>query len=172
MPGDYKLRINTKVGDHLLCFDGDTVEEAVENLERGATFVARIHAALSILDGRDATTIVPKDNKTWGARSQGGRTYPKTTPGSGDPGQPTSAPSGEPSAESLLKSELGAVEVKEGPAPGDVPQDIQHCQLHNQNRHLFGPGKSIKTGKEYSSSYRCPERGCSAKWQQKDGGWS
>lgn len=201
MAEKYQFQINAKVGDHLINVNGETPQEAVENLEVLAAHKDRIHAALSALDGRDATEIVQKE-KTWGARSQGGRTYPKPAasgapqtsisatgswggqlaaaadPDHGDPNQ-SGFTTGNP--QQLLQQHVGATVVSTeqnvaSVSAGAVPREVMVCPLHGPRKYA-GPGVS-QAGKEYGPSYRCSERSCatgphgkSAVWQNKDGSW-
>lgn len=186
MAEKYQFQINAKVGDHLINVNGETPQEAVENLEVLAAHKDRIHAALSALDGRDATEIVQKE-KTWGARSQGGRTYPKPAAG-GAPQTSTSATGswgGQPAAAAdpvqVAQQELGATVVSTeqnvaSVSAGAVPHEVMVCPLHGPRKYA-GPGVS-QANKPYGASYRCSERSCAtgpngknAVWQNKDGSW-
>lgn len=184
---EYTVQINVKVGDHLINVNGATAEEAITNLVALADQTPLIHQALSILDGgRPATEIVQKE-KTWGARSQGGRTYtnnpgaqaapPASFPQPAQPfqGQPASpAPAGwnpqQPQwdPQQAIQQQLGATVISQTP---NAPQDPV-CGVHGQPLKYFGPGKNPNTQKEYAASWRCPTRGCSGtKWQKSDGSW-
>jgi len=177
---EYKVQINVKVGDHLININGETVAEVQEYLHQLAEHSGEIHAAMEKLDGRPATDIVTKE-KTWGARSQGGRTYPKTagassatSPGGSTPQTAVAAHAASP--QQLLQQEMGAqvlgTETNAVASPGaGAPNEVVHCGIHGKPRQFYGPGVSSKTGKEYGASYRCTERGCSAHWQRKDGSW-
>jgi len=174
---EWIIQVNVKVGDHLVNIRGKGSRFVLDKLDELAGEAERLHAALEKLDGRPATEIVTKE-KTWGARSQAGRTYPKTATASSPTGSATSSPPkpveivADP--HQLLTKELGAVrvgtETNAAASPG-VPHDVANCGIHGKPRQHYGPGVSSKTNKEYSASYRCPERGCAAVWANRDGSW-
>lgn len=154
--GDWVLQINVKIGDHLVNVRGFSSGFVLDKLDELAFGADRIHKALEALDGRPATAIVEKEKK-WGARSQGGRTYPSATPAV--------------SADILIRSELGGVPV--GVSDGGTAGPTEStCTLHGQQRKWFGPGVSKASGKEYSASMRCPEKGCKALWEKPDGSFA
>lgn len=186
MAEKYPIQFNVKVGDHLININGEGPEEALSNLKFVAGHTPEIHAALEALDGRPATEIVQKE-KTWGARSQGGRTYPKPAAG-GAPQTSTSATGswgGQPAVAAdpvqVAQQELGATVVSTeqnvaSVSAGAVPHEVMVCPLHGPRKYA-GPGVN-QANKPYGASYRCSERSCatgphgkSAVWQNKDGSW-
>lgn len=186
MAEKYPIQFNAKVGDHLINVNAEDVEHALLLVEELTAKKDRLHSALEALDGRPATEIVQKE-KTWGARSQGGRTYPKPAAG-GAPQTTTSATGswgGQPVAAAdpvqVAQQELGATVVSTeqnvaSVSAGAVPHEVMVCPLHGPRKYA-GPGVN-QAGKEYGASYRCSERSCatgphgkSAVWQNKDGSW-
>lgn len=159
---DYKVQINVKVGDHLINIQGDSPTEAYDYLKKISDWAPEIHQMIEKLDGRTATQIVQKE-KSWGARSQGGRTYPQKAAQAALAAVVDTRSAGE-----LIEQELSGTEVV-APAP---QEGVSTCEMHGQVRTLAPGGVSQKTGKEYSSSLRCPAPGCRPLWQKKDGSFA
>jgi hypothetical protein len=179
--GSYKVQINVKVGDHLINIQGDSGEEAISLLEGLASQSRHIHSAIEHLDGRPATEVVQKET-TWGARSKGGRTYPRAvnTAASTTPTPIATAQSVQdqaPSATELLQNELGAKVVSSTSTPSDASTRPEHvpnsnpelCADHGLKRKFYPAGKNKNTNKDFSASWRCPAAGCKPLWDKGDG---
>lgn len=170
MSEDYKVQISAKIGDHMVNVRGETTGEALLYLAELRAAANEIHGAMETLDGRPATEIVQKE-KTWGARSQSGRTYPRA---GASPTGSTATTS--PGAIEILKDELGAVVISTStnpPSPSSTPHvpdsNPELCAAHGLKRKFHEAGKNATTGKDFSASWRCPAAGCKPLWQKSDG---
>lgn len=159
---DWNVQISVKIGDHLTNIRGRSTNYVLERLEELASHADRVHAAMEALDGRPATEIVEKEKK-WGARSQGGRSYPKSSPASQTAS--TASPAQSATPEQLIEKELGGTVI----FSTEVDDSVKTCPVHEKPRQFFEGGVSAKTNKKYSASYRCPERGCKPLWADPEG---
>lgn len=173
MSDGYAVQINVKVGDHLINVQGDSAEEAMKNLSDLVTVAPELHEHLSRLDGRPATEIVQKE-KQWGARSQYGRTYPKSATASTTQPSTQNPTSVQNTAEQLLKDQLGATVVGTethstvvGTETHSTPQQSSPStdgKVHNgQCPHGTTQKSGSKNGKNWTANF-CNAKVCSPEW--------